>query len=101
MATIMPDGKQLYLDGRDGLGILGGSQEDEIDGNEMLSIEFDDGFLLSETWITNLFDGSDGNQSGGEWGRIQLNLGEYVFDFHGNHQPISSRTLSTPARPAR
>ena len=86
-ATAFPAQPGLYQDLVDGLGIREG-QEDEIDGNELLTLTFDTGLTLWGFGITDLFTSGDGaGDVAGEHGRATLydTLGSSLasFDFYG------------------
>ncbi len=87
-ASALPGGKKLYWDDTDGLGILGGEQ-DEIDLIEQLQIGFEDGIYANGIWITDLFDAPDGG-SDGENGQVTLTIldgDDQIFDFSGLFKP--------------
>jgi len=66
--SIMQGGTQLFQDSVDGIGVLGG-ENDEIDALEVLQVNFlNGGLLLSGVWITDLFDAVDGSTPRGETG---------------------------------
>lgn len=60
--------KNLYWDDTDGLGILGGTDWDEVDTDETLSISFASSVVLWDVLVTDLFD----ENSGGEYGTLSL-----------------------------
>lgn len=67
----------LFHSGEDGYGVLGGSEWDEIDSNELLTVSFADGFFdnvsnyLTGVLLTDLFWRTDGGP-GGEAGWVTL-----------------------------
>lgn len=68
---------QLYRDNQDGYGIRGG-ENDEIDRNELLIVDFDNGYYNSHSAIvgilvTDLFDAPDG-AGAGESGWVEVFL---------------------------
>lgn len=75
----------LYQDSIDGLGILNGSQDDEIDNLEWLQIVFTNPTAYTGFWITDLFKANDGVT--GEGGQAFLFTSEvsqnsYNPDYH-------------------
>ena len=66
--------EMLYWDNVDGLGILGG-EDDEIDGRERLVIHFDQPVHLAGVWLTDLFGSPDGGSRFGERGSVNIFLG--------------------------
>jgi len=50
---------QIYWDPIDGVGILGGGQDDEIDFNERLIVTFAHSAQVSDIWLTDLYVGED------------------------------------------
>lgn len=75
----------LYQDTVDGLGVRGG-EEDEINYEERLRINFGDYRELTGVWITDIFDAPDGGDTG-ERGKVRLwdDAGnDYKFSFFGN-----------------
>jgi hypothetical protein len=47
----------IYWDPIDGLGVLGGGQDDEIDFNERILIQTPKPLAISKVWLTDLFSG--------------------------------------------
>lgn len=82
-ATATPLGRLLYQDSTDGLGIKGrGSVEnDEIEREEILVIEFKAPKVLTGVWITDLFEKVDGVV--GELGEVELSDGS-TYKYDGN-----------------
>jgi len=92
-AAAGPQGKLLFAqDPQDGLGIHSG-EDDEIDGNEYLTISFASAVSLQSIKLTDFFpkvhDGltNDGSGPAGEEGKISLWLGMSqvgpIIDIHG------------------
>ena len=71
--ALLGDGK-LFQDNVDGLGILGG-EDDEIDDREQLKVSFDTPMALLGVWITDLFRPDDGDGFG-ESGRVELTFAD-------------------------
>jgi len=74
-ATAFGGRSQLYQDSTDGLGVRGGEQ-DEIDGEETLQLDFVADFYTSGggitgVWLTDLFNAPDGGGNG-ESGWVDL-----------------------------
>ncbi len=83
------DKEFLYQDTTDGLGILGG-EDDEIDGYEWLAI-FLPNLDVSGFMVTDLFASPDGNNLQGEHGEVYLfngssEIGHYDFYGENSHQ---------------
>ncbi len=74
-----------------GLGVMGGTENGEIDGDERLVVHFNgEPMELAGVWITNLFPAPDGGLSDcdpvGEWGEADIfdTAGDkHHFDFYG------------------
>lgn len=79
----------LYQDSDDGLGIRGGGQNDEIDGDEILVLAMDADFydtqgLLEGVWLTDLFSAPDAGGAGESGWVVLLDyaaeiIGTYFF----------------------
>jgi len=109
-ATAIGDDGGLYQDSTDGLGIRGGDQDDEIDGDEILRLTFAGNFYdshgaITGVWLTDLFQAPDGDGDGetgivtiwGVGGDIILGTfefhqtefasnGEFYVDFGGSYE---------------
>jgi hypothetical protein len=89
-AIAWPKGAELYQDNVDGLGVLGGTNDDEIDWidgrKEILQVLVDGGMNLSGIWITDLFGAGDGPGGAGEQGSVLIN-GVSEFIFNGVNNP--------------
>ncbi len=86
-ATAMPAGNNLYQDNIDGLGVLGG-ENDEIDLIEKLAVDFNfvTNTKLTGVWITDLFESVDGGPNH-ENGQVELTLTDLsvlIFTFNGD-----------------
>jgi len=86
----LPAGRTLFQDNVDGLGVRGGSENDEIDQAEQIRVDFAGGRTLRGFWVTDLFAFPDGAGSLlGEHGRILIN-GTLSWDFYGfNSDPAN------------
>ena len=109
--TVSANPNALYRDNVDGYGILGGSEPDEIDHHELLTVWIDKsyyektGHLLTGVLLTDLFNAPDGGPSG-EAGWVTLydadnnilaqffvnaiydsSNGEYYLNFGGSYAP--------------
>lgn len=89
-ATADPEGRVLYQDGDDGLGIRVGAEVDEVELDEILTVDLDtdpgQGLWITGVWITDLYDAPDGGLPG-ERGMMSLYfVGGGVLDvqFDGN-----------------
>ncbi len=61
LSAVNQDGAaEIYWDGVDGLGIIGGQESDEIDGSngEMLTVTFANPTSLTGVWFSDLFAGA-------------------------------------------
>lgn len=104
--TVDANGDLLFRDNQDGYGILGGTEWDEIDRGEVLTVWFDAEFfkettnLLTGVLLTDLFSANDGGDSG--WVTLWfgddfveffvqaidwVRNGEYYVDFDGAFAP--------------
>lgn len=85
-AAALPAGRTLFQDNVDGLGVRGGSENDEIDQAEQIRVTFAGGKNLRGFWVTDLFASPDGaGDPLGEHGRIVINGGALTIDFYGNN----------------
>lgn len=95
-ATALPRDKELYQDGTDGLGVLGG-EPDEINEGERIRVNFSDHMELTGVWITDLFESSDGVV--GERGKVKLwddNGDIHVYNFDGNDSHQANGEIYVP-----
>ena len=80
---------ELYQDEVDGLGVLGG-EDDEIDRYEFIWVHIDGGMLLTGVWITDLFAAPDGYQKNGESGQVAFiaqGVSPQYIPFYGIEPP--------------
>ena len=76
---------KLHQDEIDGLGVLGG-ENDEIDGQEAILVTFEEEIRLGGVWITDLYKSSDGGAIG-EIGTVVLNgVTPFIFKGENSHQ---------------
>ena len=88
-ASAQNSNEGLYHDNVDGLGIRGGADDDEIDGDELLSITLEDGYydshgLIDGFFLTDLFQAPDGGDGESGWVDVFLAGNALLgrFDFH-------------------
>ena len=62
---------ELYWGPVDGLGVLDGAQNDEIDFDERLIVEFDTTTLVDGIWLSDLFQLEDGRYGSGQTLRVE------------------------------
>ena len=82
--TPNPTHPGLWWDSTDGFGVRGGSQTDEIDYPETLTVTFAGSVNLAGIWFTDLFMAPDGGGNG-ETAKVTLflgaaNLGTFTFN---------------------
>ncbi|MBT3330336.1 MAG: VPLPA-CTERM sorting domain-containing protein [Rhodospirillaceae bacterium] len=75
--TANPTGSQLYWDSTDGFGVQGG-ENDEIDREEYLTVEFENAIALDGFWFTDLFNGENDGPGNGVNEKARVTL------FHDN-----------------
>lgn len=91
----LPNGKTLWQDAVDGLGVRGGMEDDEMDTErgvtEILDVTFSfSNKLFLGIWITDLFQAPDGGANG-EDGQVNLTLADsslmsFIFNGNASHQ---------------
>jgi len=95
----LPSGAVLYHDTTDGLGVIYGYEDDEVEGDESLHLHFDDAQFLNGILITDLFyePSNDGNysfQEEGQYSFDQIQWVDFKADISQTPSPATNGELA-------